>query len=136
LIEIMRFPKSLTAAVASMILFASPVQAASPDWFAVNAGHGARGYLAGQVEWNEHTATVTAVVAGFRRDRWTTAHINAYAGDTQVGAWTQGVLFEAKDFEVELGEPGVVVDHVTAQVCAPVGADREQCGDTEDLYRR
>ncbi|WP_157984977.1 hypothetical protein [Lentzea terrae] len=134
----MRFQQSLTAAIAAtaLVLLAAPAQAASGDWFAVNAGRGARGDLAGHVEWNEHTATVTAVVAGFRRDRWTTAHINAYAGDTQVGAWTQGVLFEAKGFEVELGEPGVAVDHVTAQVCAPVGSDREQCGETEDLYRR
>lgn len=134
----MRFQQRLSAALAcaALVLVASPAQAASGDWFSVNAGHGARGDLAGRVEWNEHTATVTAVVAGYRHDRWTTARINAYAGDTQVGAWTQGVLFEVEDFEVELGEPGVVVDHVTAQVCAPVGSDRERCGETKDLYRR
>ena len=62
--------------------------------------------------------------------------MNAYAGGTQVGAWTQGVLFEAKSFEVELGEPGVVVDHVTAQVCAPVGSTRERCSEIKDLPRR
>jgi hypothetical protein len=111
----------------------APAQAAVADPFAVGAE---RASLAGTVAWNAQTATVTAVVTGFRRDRWTTAHVNAYAGGTQVGAWTQGVLFEAKGFEVELGEPGTVVDHVTAQVCAPVGPTRERCGETRDLRRR
>jgi hypothetical protein len=46
------------------------------------------------------------------------------------------VLREAKGFSAELGEPGVVVDRVTAQVCAPVGQARERCSVVKELHRR
>lgn len=118
--------------VMALALGTAPAQAAAGS-FAVSVPGGE---LAGRVAWNASTATVDAVVVGHRQDRWTTAIVLAYSGDTQVGAWTQGVLREAKEFSVELGEPGVVVSRVTAQVCAPVGQTRERCSSVKELHRR